>query len=70
LAWISTAISYKNSFLSFLQLEVPKCPYKLHHVYLFTHNNPKTMISGFCHGIIEIFALLGGHAALIGLLEP
>jgi len=70
LAWISIAISYKNSFLSSLQLEVPKCPCKLQHVYLFTHNNPKTVISGFCHGINEIFAHLGAHAVLIGFPDP
>jgi hypothetical protein len=56
--------------LSSLQLEVPKCPYKLHHVYLSTHNNTKTVISGFCHDINEICALLSGHAALIGLFDP
>jgi hypothetical protein len=70
--WHGYALLYhiKIPFLSSLQLEVPKCPYKLHHVYLSTHNSPKTMISGFCHGMNEIFALLGGHAALIGLLDP
>lgn len=60
----------KIKLLPSLQLEEPKCPYKLHHVYLSTHNNTKIVTSGFCHDINDICALLGGHAALIRLLDP